>query len=84
MSEDEDEEEEEDESELELLPLRRDGWVCVSTALGFSTVERRVNKSSFCILDTPDRGKKKEVYTLKSIVFLTIVHAVCKFLVAFT
>lgn len=40
MSEDEEEEEEEDESELELLPLRRVGWVFVSTALGFSTVER--------------------------------------------
>lgn len=39
MSEDEDDEEEEDESELELLPLRRDGWVWVSTALGFSTAE---------------------------------------------
>lgn len=37
MSEDEDDEEEEDESELELLPLRRDGWVWVSAALGFST-----------------------------------------------
>lgn len=40
MSEDEEEEEEDDESELELLPLRRVGWVFVSTALGFSTVER--------------------------------------------
>lgn len=40
MSEDEEEEEEDDESELELLPLRRVGWVLVSTALGFSTVER--------------------------------------------
>lgn len=37
MSDDEDEEEEEEESELELLPLRRDGWACASTALGFST-----------------------------------------------
>lgn len=37
LSDEEEEEEEEDESELELLPLRRDGWVCVSSALGFST-----------------------------------------------
>lgn len=40
MSDDEEEEEEEEESELELLPLRRDGWLCVSTALGFSTKGR--------------------------------------------
>lgn len=46
VSEEEDEEEDdEDESELELLPLRRDGWVCVSTALGFSTEERTVSDS---------------------------------------
>lgn len=40
MSEDEEEEEEEEESELELLPLRRDGWLWVSAALGFSAAAR--------------------------------------------
>lgn len=57
MSEDEDEEEEEEESELELLPLRRDGWVCVSTALGFSTADR-ISKSM--ILDNIKKRKDKK------------------------
>lgn len=46
LSDEDEEDDEEDESELELLPLRRDGWVWVSTALGFST-EREEKKNGW-------------------------------------